>query len=279
MRLLCEVLEVSRSSFYAWCVGKTYKEPTRTISELACIRVIHREHKGRYGAPRITRELRAQGHVVNHKRVAKLMREAGLAGMQRRRFRVCTTDSNHSQPIAENLLKRQFTVEAPNRVIVGDITYLEAHTGWLYLAVLLDLYSRKVVGWAVDTHMETSLCLRALKQAVASRRGLSGAIHHSDRGSQYASHRYRATLERAGLKPSMSRKGNCWDNAVAESFFGTLKQELRPKQVWRDIHQAKEELTDYIHRYYNSKRRHSTLGYLSPIDFENRTPVTMSVAA
>ncbi len=267
VRLMCSVLDISRSSYYLWRGGETHtgSEDARVLVH---IRAIYREHKGRYGAPRVTRELRTQGLPVNRKRVARLMREEGLKGVPRRVFRGTTTDSAHEDPIAPNLLQRNFTTEAPNRAVVGDITYLPTASGWVYLAVLIDLFSRKIVGWAMDDTMETSLCLRALERTLAARGEMEGAIFHTDRGSQYASAAYRKALASAGLLQSMSRKGNCWDNAVAESFFGTLEQELKPERPWLDLHEARKAVSDYIHGYYNSKRLHSTLDYQTPIAFE-----------
>jgi len=278
VRVLCRVLRVSRSSYYAWVAGSTHI--SRADHELlAHVRAIHRHHKGRYGAPRVTLELRAQGFTVGRRRVARLMRANGLAGRPRRRFRGSTTDSKHQQPVAPNLLERDFRADSPNRVLVGDITYLPVQGGWVYLAVLIDLFSRKVVGWAMNDNMETSLCLEALRQATATRQGLQGAIHHTDRGSQYASCDYRKALKSAGMVQSMSRKGDCWDNAVAESFFGTLEQELVDGQVWRDLPQAKKAVGNYIHGYFNAKRRHSTIGGVSPVDFEEQHRATQKVAA
>jgi putative transposase len=278
VRTLCRVLRVSRSSFYEWRAGATHTGAAD--ARLAVhIRAIHRHHKGRYGAPRVTQELQAQGFVVGRRRVARLMRDGGLAGRPRRRFRGSTTDSKHDRPVAPNLLERDFTADRPNQVFVGDITYLPVRGGWVYLAVIIDLFSRKVVGWAMEDHMETSLCLKALRQVTATREGLDGGVHHTDRGSQYASADYRKALKQAGLVQSMSRKGDCWDNAVAESFFGTLEQELVDGQVWQDLPAAKKAVGDYIHRYYNAERRHSTIGGVSPIDFENQHHAACSVAA
>lgn len=278
IRLMCRVLKVVRSCFYTWRAGRTHSG-REDVTARVHIRAIHRRHKGRYGAPRITAELRAQGLLVNHKRVARLMREEGLAGTPRRRFRGTTTDSAHQQPVAPNLLKREFTVEAPNIALVGDITYLPTELGWVYLAVLIDLYSRKVVGWALDTAIDTPLCLEALRRVVATRGPLRGAIHHTDRGCQYTSKAYTAAVEQAGMQQSMSRKGNCWDNAVAESFFGTLEQELVAEARWHDHHDARKAVSHYIHQYFNAERRHSTLGYLSPCDFESFRLSSCSEAA
>jgi transposase InsO family protein len=269
VRLMCRVLDVSRSAYNAWRSGCSHRPRPGNVALQVHIRAIHRRHRGRYGAPRVTAELRAQGLPVNRKRVARLMQEAGLEGRPRRRFRGATTDSAHELPVAPNLLQRDFSAERPGTALVGDITYLATQEGWVYLAVLIDLFSRKVVGWAMDDTMHTSLCLRALQRARAARGDLKGAIHHSDRGSQYASHVYQQALAEAGMRPSMSRKGNCWDNAVAESFFGTLEQELVPERPWRDLAETRSAVSAYIHGYYNAERRHSTLGYLSPVEFEN----------
>lgn len=217
--------------------------------------------------------------MVNRKRVARLMREHDIVGRPRRVFRGATTDSDHEEPIAPNLLARQFQTDAPNKAVVGDITYLRTQEGWAYLAVLIDLYSRKVVGWAMDTTMETSLCLRALQRMEATRGDLEGAIHHTDRGSQYASRAYRDAVAAKGMRQSMSRKGNCWDNAVAESFFGTLEQELVPETPWRDFHTARKAVSHYIHHDYNAERRHSTLGQRAPAQFEAQYLAAQDAAA
>jgi putative transposase len=266
---LCSALEVARSAYQAWKAKKTHQQSKTDAGAGVRVKSVFREHRGLYGAPRITAELRAQGERINRKRVARLMREQGLRAKQGRSFRGCTTDSNHDHPVAPNLLKRDFRAEAPNRAIVGDITYLSTQRGWVYLAVLIDLYSRKVIGWAIDDTLRTDLCLAALHRAQVSRPDLRGAIHHTDRGVQYTSTAYQSALQQAGMVPSMSRKGNCWDNAVAESFFGTLKQELLPERPWADLQAAKNAVSSYIHHYYNPIRRHSTLDYLSPVEFEN----------
>ena len=206
---------------------------------------------------------------MGHERVARLMREHGLSGTPKRRFRPTTTTTNPAARVAANILNRQFTATRPNQAWVGDITYLRTRSGWVYLAVLLDLFSRKVVGWSLQKHMQTELCLQALQQAVATRQPGTGLLHHTDRGSQYTSDDYGKNLEAIGAIPSMSRKGNCWDNAVAESFFGTLEQEeVRQGADWADEDAARAAVSDYIHGFYNQRRRHSTLGQLSPVDFE-----------
>jgi transposase InsO family protein len=279
VRLMCSVLRVSRSAYYAWRDGKTHAGGDSDAKLVVHIKAIHRRHKGRYGSPRITAELRDQGFVVNRKRVARVMREHGIAGVPRRVFRGTTTDSVHDEAVAPNRLERAFGTEAPNQAFVGDITYLRTQRGWVYLAVLIDLFSRKVVGWAMDETMHTSLCLRALQRLLATRGDVSGAIHHTDRGSQYASQAYRQALAEAGLRQSMSRKGNCWDNAVAESFFGTLEQELVPETPWRSMSEARKAVSHYIHRYYNAERRHSTLGQKAPTVFEAQYQAAQEAAA
>lgn len=267
---LCAAVGVARSAYHAWKAQKSHHQSDSDAGASIRVQTVFREHRGLYGAPRITAELRARGERINQKRVARLMREQGLRAKQARRFRGSTTDSNHNYPVAPNLLGRDFTADAPSQAIVGDITYLPTQRGWAYLAVLIDLYSRKVIGWAIDDTMRTELCLTALHRARLSRPRLSGAIHHSDRGVQYTSTAYQGALQQAGMITSMSRKGNCWDNAVAESFFGTLKQELMPERPWADLQTARKAVSAYIHHYYNPTRRHSTLDYLSPVAFENR---------
>ena len=231
------------------------------------IRVIHRQSRGTYGAPRVQQQLKNEGFEVGRRRVARLMREESLAGLPKKRFRK-TTDSSHKLPVFDNLLSRDFNPSGPNKAWVTDITYVPTISGFLYLAVFIDLFSRKVVGWAAKTHMRTDLCLEALKQAATLRRPKPGLIIHSDRGSQYASREFRNTVSQPGFRSSMSRTGDCWDNAPAESFFGTLKIELLNRKSWTSPAEAKDAIADYIHRFYNSNRLHSNNGYLSPVDFE-----------
>ena len=224
VRRMCSALKLSRAGFYAWASEERRDEENAKL--LVHIRAIHRRSRDTYGAPRIHAELVEEGWTVGRNRVARLMRDAGIVGIPSKRFRGSTTDSDHALRVAPNLLKRGFDVDFPNRVWVGDITYLPTRAGWAYLAVLIDLHSRKVVGWAVDDHMRTPLVQRAWDMAVRIRNPEPGLIHHTDRGVQYASKRYQAALEGRGAKVSMSRKGDCWDTAVAESFFGTMEQEL-----------------------------------------------------
>jgi transposase InsO family protein len=271
--LMCRVLQVSRSGYYAWCkrppAPRILKDQTLALEVAA----IHAESRGRYGSPRVHAELRERGQRTGRKRVARLMRSAGLCARERRRFR-CTTDSAHGMTITGNLLERRFAVAAPNSGWVTDITYLWTFEGWLYLAVILDLFSRRVVGWAVSERLDRAVALDALQMALTDRQPPQGLLHHSDRGSQYASHQYQQLLAAHGALSSMSRKGNCWDNAVAESFFASLKLELAHPSHWRTRTQARSDVFEYIELFYNRQRRHSTLGYLSPNEFELRHQLT-----
>lgn len=267
--LMCEVLQVSRSGFYAW---RGRPEPARAIEDRRMaqqIATIHAHHRGRYGSPRILEDLREEGIATSRRRVSRLMRQQDLKWRRKRRFRT-TTDSDHVLPIAPNLLSREFAVDAPNRVWVGDMTYIWTAEGWLYLAVLLDLYSRKVVGWSMSDRPSRKLTLDALEMAITRRRPTPGLLHHTDRGSQYASRDYRRRLDQAGMVCSMSRTGDCWDNAVAESFFATLKGELLGDAEPATRDEARRAVFEYVEGYYNVMRRHSTLGHLSPLAFERR---------
>jgi len=267
VELLCEVLKVSPSGFYAWR-GRPESSRAREDRRLKLeITSIHAANKGRYGSPRIQLDMVDLGYSMSRKRVARLMREADLKWRRRRRFRN-TTNSKHEFPIAPNVLARDFTALAPDRVWVGDITYIWTDEGWLYLAVILDVFSRRVVGWAAGDRITTKLATDALDMALKRRQPQPGLVHHTDRGSQYASGEYRKGLEAAGITCSMSRKGNCWDNAVAESFFATLKGELADDAEWGTRNEARREIFEFVELYYNAKRRHSTLGQLSPLAFE-----------
>ena len=266
-RVLCRVLAVSCSGFYAWCRRGTSARVREDAVLKVAVRAAHRASGKRYGSPRIHAELKANDHLVARKRVARLMREEGLAGQRKRRFRV-TTESKHSHPIAPNVLKRNFTAPALNKVWVGDITYIWTREGWIYLAALLDLHSRRVVGWSMDSQLDRSLALDALRMALKTRRPEPGLVHHSDRGVQYASGEYRRQLRRHGMVCSMSRKGDCWDNAVAESFFSTLKAELVHRTDFVSRSHARAAVFEYIEAFYNRRRRHSALGYISPVEHE-----------
>ena len=270
VRLMCRVLEVAPSGYYA-----SLKRPPSwhaLIDEvlMARVRLIHAESGETYGAPRVHAELQAEGLPASPKRVARLMREEGLVARPRKASRVRTTDSHHDHPIAPNLLARQFDVHGVglNRVWVSDLTYIPTREGMLYLATVLDLGSRRCVGWAMRDTMEVELALSALQMAREARRPAPGLIHHSDRGSQYASGAYRAALTAHGMVASMSAKGDCYDNAVAESFFSTLEFELLMRNDWHTRAEARRAIFRYIETWYNRKRRHSTLGYLNPAAYE-----------
>ena len=263
---MCQQLDVSESGYYAWLGRGASAHAVDDVLLREEIRNIHDESRATYGSPRIHRELRERKRRVSRKRVSRLMREAGRVGIKRKRF--CkTTDSKHDFPPAPNLLERKFDVDAPNRVWVTDITYIATHQGWLYLSAIIDLYSRRIVGWATSEHINTKLCLDALDMAVEARGARPGLINHSDRGVQYASDAHRRALESRGIACSMSRKGDCWDNAVAESFWSTLKTELVDGTVFPTHAAARLAIFDYI-AFYNRRRRHSTLDYRSPIDHE-----------
>lgn len=275
--VLCRVLGVSRSGFYAFVAKPETEQKRRDASLAAKTRAVFAEHQGRYGSPRVYRELRHRGDVVSEKKVAQLMRDNGLVARPKKRFRA-TTDSNHDDPIAPNLLARDFTASGPNEVWVTDVTAVWTLTGWLFVAAILDLFSRRVVGWATSANNDRALALDALRSALVARRPPPGLVHHSDRGSPYASTDYRRALERAGAIASMSRKGDCWDNAVAESFFATLKTEALGDLVPEDHDVATRIVGAYIDGYYNSKRRHSFIGYESPIEFELKSHLAAMTA-
>jgi putative transposase len=274
--LLCRTLGVSKSGYYAW----RYRPPSaRTQQDAGLsieVAIAHRQSGCRYGSPRIHQELRANGSRIGRKRVERLMRQQHLLVRPKRRFQH-TTDSKHTLPVAPNLVARNFSSDGPNKVWVGDITYVWTGEGWLYLSVLLDLFSRRVVGWALRDSLETGLALDALNMALRRRRPPPGLVHHTDRGCQYASHVYVCRLKESGAVPSMSRRGDCWDNAVAESFFATLKSELRPF-TFDTPAAAATAIGDYIENFYNRRRRHSTIDYRSPVDFELRSQIA-SLAA
>jgi putative transposase len=265
----CRVLEVSRSGYYQWLKAGVSAHAKTDAMLAAEIRDIHRDHKGRYGSPRIHRELRERGHRVSRKRVVRLMREQGLQSRRRRRFRR-TTDSRHSYRVAPNLLERDFETDAPDVAWVGDITYVPTRDGWLYLALLLDLFSRRIVGWAMSDTIDTELALSALQMAVERRMPGRKLIHHTDRDCRYASDDYQAALAAYGMIPSMSRKADCWDNAVAESIFATLEKELLADGPLKTRAQTRVDIADYIENYYNTKRRHSYLDYATPLEYELR---------
>ena len=264
MKSLCEALSVSRSGYRAWLhrPANPYKEAFKeTVS------VSYRTHKGRAGAPSINAEIKAKGFNVSVRTVGRIMQRVGLRARGCRKFKR-TTDSNHKYAASPNLLDRQFTVARPNQVWVGDITYIRTDEGWLYLAVLLDLYSRQVVGWQMSTRIDRQLVCDALQAAILTRGKPEGVMVHSDQGVQYVSKDYRALITQYQLTQSMSRRGNCWDNAVAESFFATLKKQAVYGERFLTRQEAQQTIFEYIECYYNRVRRHSTNNWLSPVDYE-----------
>jgi transposase InsO family protein len=268
IRVLCQVMEVSTSGFYDYRKRLRNGRADQEEQELVLrAKAIHERMGGVYGARRMARELQAEGFDVGRYRARSLMRKAGIAVRRKKRFRA-TTDSRHRYPVAPNQLARRFEVTAPNRVWGADITYLWTNQGWLYLAVVIDLFSRRVVGWALAEHMRLDLVSDALLMAVWRRKPPAGLIHHSDRGSQYACHAYQALLAEHGFVCSMSRKGNCWDNAPVERFFGSLKRERTDLRIYATREEMRADVIDYIEMFYNSQRRHSYLGYTSPMQFE-----------
>ena len=272
IRSLCEALEVSSSGYYDWLNRQSQPSPrtleNRQLSEK--ILRIHKESRKTYGSPRIQFELSQAGHAHGRNRIARLMRLQGLCGRAKGRFRVCTTDSNHDQPIAPNRLPQLPAPNAPNQVWLGDITYIATDEGWLYLAGILDLYSRRLSGWAMSENIDTQLILAAWGMALTQGQPPAGLVFHSDRGVQYASHDYRRALLNVHAVASMSRKGNCYDNAAMESFWSTLKHELVYRCHFKTRAEARQAIFEFIEVFYNRRRRHSSLGYLSPVDFENK---------
>lgn len=265
--IMCRLLRVARSGFYAW-LERPESERSRIDQQLTVeVRSVFESSRRRYGSPRIHAELRGRGRAVGRHRVARLMRAEGLQARKRRRF-VNTTDSKHGHPVAPNLVQRNFEASAPNQVWAGDVTFIDTHDGWLYLAVLMDLFSRRIVGWAMSDKNDEALTLRALIMAVDQRAPEAGLIHHTDRGTTYASTEYQDKLQRHGLRCSMSRKGNCLDNAVAESFFSTLKTECTSRVTFPSREAARREVLEYVATFYNATRRHSTIGYRSPMEYE-----------
>lgn len=269
VRMLCRTMQVSHSGFYAW---RTRSESSHSVQDrrlLALVRASHRASRRCYGSPRVHRDLVDQGLQVGRHRVARLMRDDGLCGRRRRRFRI-TTQSKHNHSVADNVLQRQFAPSRPNRVWASDLTYLWTDEGWLYLCVVLDLYSRRVVGWSTGRRINGELVIRAMKMAAAARGVVPGnLLHHSDRGVQYASRDFRKLLAAWRITQSMSRKGNCWDNAVVESFFATLKVECIREAKLKTRSQARRVVFEYIEGFYNTRRRHSFLDYVSPAQYES----------
>jgi len=275
---MCRVLGVSPAGFYAWRRRPPSPRATENAALVEEIREVHVESRRTYGSPRIRAALLARGRKAGRHRVARLMRHAGISARRRRRFRA-TTDSRHAMPVAPNVLARTFKAPAPNVAWVTDITYVWTREGWLYLAVILDLFSRRVVGWAMRESLSRELALDALDMALRSRRPSSGLLHHSDRGSQYASADYQTALAERGIVCSMSRKGDCWDNAVAESFFATLKTELVNEVDFVTRAQARRAIFEFVEVFYNRQRLHSSLGFVCPVVFESMYDAEKRVAA
>lgn len=266
---LCRVLAVTSRGFRAWRNRPMSQRQRVDMQLLAHIREAYRLSLKTYGRPRMVEELRDMGFAVGHRRIGRLMRDNGIKAVRTRKYKA-TTNSNHNYNIAPNLLDRNFTADAPNQKWAVDISYIWTREGWLYLAVVMDLHSRRIIGWAVSNRMKRDLAIRALQMAITLRRPPKGCIHHSDRGSQYCSRDYQKLLKKHSFEASMSGKGNCYDNAVVETFFKTLKAELIWRNAWQTRKQVQMALFNYINGFYNPKRRHSTLGGLSPMAFEKK---------
>jgi putative transposase len=271
--LMCQALRVSRSGYYTWLSRPESDRIGENRMLLSQIRIVHKRSRRRYGSPRVTAELNESGFACGENRVARLMRLNGIYAKGRRKYRA-TTDSKHLYPVAPNLLDRHFAVDRPNAVWVSDITYIWTTEGWLYLAAIVDLYSRKVVGWSMGSRITGQLTLDALKQAVGRRRPQPGLVHHSDRGRQYAAGDYQNMLKDNKMVCSMSRKGDCWDNAPMESFFATLKTELIYGEQLKTQEEARTKIFEYIEMFYNRERRHSSLGFKNPVDFERASTLS-----
>jgi transposase InsO family protein len=265
---MCRVIQVSRSGYYNWLNHPDCSRAKEDLRLISMIKLIFEEGRDNYGSRTIKKKLEQRGEFVSRRRVIRLMRENNLICKIRRKFKT-TTDSNHILPIAPNLLNRQFKIDKPNQYYVGDITYIATQEGWLYLATVIDLYSRKIVGWSMADNMKAELVNKALLMAIWQRKPPKGLIWHTDRGSQYASHSHLNIIQQYGVIQSMSRKGNCWDNAVAESFFHTLKNESIYQYKFKTREEAKNVIFEYIEVFYNRIRAHSTNDYLSPVEYEN----------
>lgn len=264
----CRVLGVSRAAYYDWCKRPVSLRDEENARLLEKIESVHKESEQTYGSPRVYAELHAQGERCGMNRIARIMRENRVVSIHRKKYR-STTDSRHDLPVAENVLARKFEATAPNEKWVGDITYLRTREGWLYLAVVMDLFSRQIIGWSMSESLSRDIAVDALRMAF-KHRGVGPELFHSDRGVQYASGQYQQMLEQSGVIASMSRTGNCWDNAVAESFFKTLKVERIYRRTYATRSHARRDVFDYIERFYNRKRRHSAIGNLCPAEFEQR---------
>ena len=268
VRLMCAVLEVSPAGYYAWRERPVSERAKSNAALLDTIRQVHHDSHGRYGSPRVHAVLKNQGRGISRGRIERMMHHHGIWAIMAKPRRVRTTDSRHGLPIAPNLVARDFTAKAANRVWLADITYIPTAEGWLYLAAVMDLFSRRIVGWAMRDTMQVELASAALTMAIRQRKPQAGLIHHSDRGVQYASHAYRQTLSAAGITPSMSRKADCYDNAPMESFFHTLKTELVHHRDYKTRAEAQRDIFAFIEGFYNRTRLHSSIGYISPIQME-----------
>jgi putative transposase len=270
VQLMCSVLEVSPAGYYAWRSRPQSARSAANCELLSAIKRVHQDNHGRYGSPRIHIALQNLGRGASRGRIERLMRRHGVRAIMAPPRRMRTTDSRHDLPIAPNLLNRNFAAAAPNRVWLADITYIETDEGWLYLAAVMDLFSRKIVGWAMRDHLRTELASTALAMAIKQQRPAAGLVHHSDRGVQYAAHDYRTRLRSAGIQASMSRKADCYDNAPMESFFHTLKTELVHHRKYATRTEAQRDVFAFIEGFYNRTRLHSSIGYISPIDMERK---------
>jgi putative transposase len=268
MQAMCRVLKVARSGFYAWRKRKPSRRQVHREKLLEKIKIVHRENRQLYGSPRVHRALLIDGELVCRNTVAKLMRQAKIRAKTRRRFIPRTTDSRHGKPVADNLLERDFSASEPNRKWVADITYVPTDEGWLFLAAVLDCFSRRIVGWAMSDQMPTDLVAAALRMALLLRQPCGDLIHHSDRGVQYASDDFQQLLIKNRITMSMSGRGNCYDNAIMESFWATLKTELIHQQDYATRDQARQSIFEYIEVFYNRQRRHQSPDYVSPVDYE-----------
>ena len=270
INVMCKSFDVNKSSYYHWIkCGCVTKRSDKKLNEL--IEIIFMQSRQTYGTRRIKDKLlQNYGFIVSRRRIKNIMKDLNLSVKMKRRFKINTTDSNHNLPIAPNILNRDFSAFLPDTKYVGDITYIPTNEGWLYLATVIDLYSRKIVGWAMSDNMKTSLVNNALEMAIARRKPLRGLLWHTDRGSQYASYSHKDLCQKHGIIQSMSRKGNCWDNAVAESFFHTLKTELIYHEIFETRAQANQAIFEYIEVFYNRQRMHSANGNLSPVEFEEK---------
>ncbi len=277
--VMCKILKVDKSSYYHWIKrGCVVKKVDEKLNEL--IEIIFVQGRQNYGTRRIKDKLKQRyGLLVSRRRIGAIMKDLGLIAKTKKRYKINTTNSNHNLPIAPNLLERDFYASSPDEKYVGDITYIPTNEGWLYLATVIDLYSRRIVGWSMDDTMKVSLVNDALNMALINRKPPKGLIWHTDRGSQYASYAHKDLLNQHGIKQSMSRKGNCWDNAVAESFFHTLKTELVYHEIYETKAQANQSIFEYIEVYYNRQRMHSSNNNLSPVEFEEKMMLQIETAA